>query len=133
MPLCLRTSTYFTGIAGEIGSGFGLGFVEDCARDALCMPSVERAAVSAKIAAQTDVASLPGVREKRRQDAGATGALDTLFPSLIACGQRPKAPSVEIGCERSLASVRSRWMVAPALAPAPARFDSHRGRPRCCP
>src|SRR5579872_854099 len=123
MPLCARTSTYFTGIAGEVESDFGLAFVAACAccvLAGLCTLSIDTAAARARIAAQAEAAP--------------TNALpDKSLRRLIAYGRRLKAPSARIAREHSPASVRSTWTAVPALAPAPARFDSHRGRPRCCP
>src|SRR5580704_7298841 len=117
MPLCLRTSTYFTGIPDAAGSGFGLGFAAACARGvaddgdacgggfALCVPSVERDAASARIAAHADIAMLVGGK-KRRRDAGATGAAIALtkavptrvFRCVIACGRRRRAPFAKTAC-----------------------------------
>src|ERR1700761_1141268 len=129
MPLCARTSTYLTGIAGESGSGFDLGFVEDCDFEPeelddcdVCAPFVIRgvrvAMVTAIARAAAHGAILLNGREKHRRDAVATnGTLRGKFlRCVIACGLQPRARFAKIAREHCLASVRSLLTVDPALA-----------------
>src|SRR5579871_471238 len=132
MPLFASTSTYLTGISGEIGSGFAFGLAAACGREVagegkVRVSSDSRAAASAKSARHADVA-VPFARKKRRPDAVPVGALSAkLFRRVIACGRRPKAPFAETAYGHSPASARSKWTGVRVPERAPARFDSHRG------